>query len=122
MKLRAVSLSKLSMAIGNIPVKTNWPTVAEKPDRKALNGCNYRRQQCFVDGIVMKWIRLTYIVANEQAIDELQYSHDDQEGHEYIYELRPLRGGVQVVLPYRERDVLRALVGGGFLARGNDGG
>lgn len=32
-----------------LTVSTNWPTVAEKPDRKALNGCV---KKCFVSNCI----------------------------------------------------------------------
>lgn len=41
----------------------------------------------------------THVIADEDAVDELQPADDDQEGHEDVDELDALRGGVEVVGP-----------------------
>ncbi len=41
----------------------------------------------------------TYIVAHDEAVEELQPAHQYQERHEDVDELDSLRGGFEVVVP-----------------------
>ena len=63
----------------------------------------------------------TYIVPDEDDVDKLQHSDDDQEAHEGVDQLRPLRRLPLVPVPHRLYDGLRALRGGGRACGGSGG-
>ena len=79
----------------NIPVRTNCPTVAENPDKKALKGY---KSPISIDPYISPDV--TYIVSSNNTIHKLQDSNNDQKRHKHINQLRPLWRIVEVFLPY----------------------
>jgi hypothetical protein len=88
-------------------VRTNWPTVALKPERKALKGCNFvsNYSWCWLEALVTQlYLNMsgkkmpgcreyngegdegidTYKVSDYQAVQELQRAHHYQERHEGV--------------------------------------
>lgn len=101
-------------------VRTNWPTVALKPERKALKGCvSMHVSEQFVHhffqshrtpdlgtveiGHVMGELR-TYKVSNQDHVEELQSTDDDEESEEGIEQLSSLGCLVDVFVPYSLRN------------------
>jgi hypothetical protein len=91
-------------------VSTNWPTVALKPDRNALNGYTHHQPISTLHHFlsVKEMPCKTYVVPDNNAIYKLQRTDCDQEGHEAVNELHALRGPVQIVLPYAIKDLVCA--------------
>lgn len=84
-----------------IPVRTNCPTVAEKPDRKALKG--------YV--LVSIWYVShdapgTYVVASKHAVEELESPDGHEKDKEHVNQLGALGGILDIVVI----DVLKHLV------------
>lgn len=85
-------------------VRTNWPTVAEKPERKALKGyclgvmVSFYPSRCGDSSFVWPVSVLSYIIAREDAVEELERADGDEEGHEGIEELGPLRRVLDIVV------------------------
>lgn len=52
--------------------------------------------------------RIERVVPDNNAIDKLQRTDCDQEGHEAVNDLHALRGPVQIVLPYAIEDLVCA--------------
>jgi hypothetical protein len=79
---------------GHVPVKTNCPTVAENPDKKALNGCKIISNNT-------PMIRIcTHVVPSNHAVNELKHSNHNQKAHKHINQFRSLTRSIQIVLPY----------------------
>lgn len=102
--------------IRRLTVRTNWPTVAEKPDRKALKGwygCVVSKLEGGggggTEGSFLLRFPLgtkTYIVPCDDAVHKLQPPDDHQKRHEDVYNLHPLRRLAHVAAPDRLKDVL----------------
>ena len=90
-------------------MSTNWPTVAEKPDRKALNGYVSHSLSASPSKSLYLMSGITYIIPSQYAIDKLQHSHYDQKCHECVQELRPLGCGGEIVVPDSGCDLLDVL-------------
>jgi hypothetical protein len=107
----------------NSPVSTNCPTVAEKPERKALNGYFKSKVSTAPSSchILIQGKGNAYVIPSNNTIHKLQHPNHNQKRHENINQLRPLRRRIQIILPYPQRDLLRALVVRGFLANRRDG-
>jgi hypothetical protein len=96
-------------------VRTNWPTVALKPERKALKGCHNYRQQISLqlNPLIQSYRRnagYTYKVANKHDIEELQRAHNHQERHECVEQLHALRRLGDIFVVYALENVLRGAV------------
>lgn len=84
-----------------IPVRTNCPTVAEKPDRKALKGWMQVSIWCISHDATG-----TYVVASKHAVEELESSNGHEEDEEDVNQLGALGGVLDIVVV----DVLQHLV------------
>lgn len=84
-----------------ILVRTNCPTVAEKPDRKALKGC----MQVSI-WYVSHDAPGTYVVASKHTVEELESSDGHEEDEEDVNQLGALGGILDVVVV----DVLQHLI------------
>ena len=124
-----------------LTVRTNWPTVAEKPERKALKGCveilsSARRTrnstlpqvQWPMDQRLLHVFSprdgkhgYTHKVASNHAVGKLQHAHGDQEDEESIEQLHALRRLVDVLVPDADADLLQVLCAA-HLAAGAGGG
>lgn len=97
-----------------LAVRTNWPTAAQKPLRKALNGYfSFRayvspsittkpNQQQPVERIEsqvrQKQQRETYKIPSQNTIQKLHHRYHSQEAHESIQEHSPLRCRREILL------------------------
>jgi len=59
--------------------------------------------------LVSSCVVCPYIVSRHDAIGELQHAYHDQEAHESIQELDPLRRVLDVVIPHPERNLLHVI-------------
>jgi hypothetical protein len=105
-----------------LAVRTNWPTVAEKPERKALKG-------------YMSWLAgeeecdegaWAYVVSTNDTVEELKNADQDEEGHEDVNQLDTLRSILNIAVPHSQSDLLSiwrvadsGLDRGGLHRRGN---
>jgi hypothetical protein len=117
-----------------LTVRTNWPTVAEKPERKALKGCNKSRSSAkrqFLDFThIEQWnpihqqeskdrmfstspqehpenSKTTYKISSNNTINKLQHSHGNQEDQESVQQFHALRRLVDVLVPHSRADLLQ---------------
>lgn len=92
----------------DVLVKTNCPTVAPKPERKALKGCDeaLAPNQSSYQKASPSSSPATYVIAGQDAVEKLQCAHNGNESEEHVNELRPLWRFVHVILV----DVLQHLV------------
>ena len=113
----------------DLPVRTNWPTVDEKPDRKALKGwtlasfvLSYFSRLSLMSfsssrlstSVSFPYLPVsasvkTYIIAGQHAVRKLQHADRHQKGHKRIQKLRPLRCRLQVVLQQVVKHVLECI-------------
>lgn len=104
----------------HVLVRTNCPTVPQKPDRKALKG--YRQRQ-FPIIHTLSLVLGTHIVAGKDTVEELQGADDGEKGEKHVEELRPLGGLVHVVIVNVAQDLVPVgrTDGGLGLGWGRDG-
>ena len=85
-----------------LAVSTNWPTVAEKPERKALKGYMSwlaRDRECDEGG-------RAYVVATNDTVEKLEDANQDEEGHEDINQLDTLGSILNIAVPHGQSDLL----------------
>jgi hypothetical protein len=85
-----------------LAVRTNWPTVAAKPERKALKG--------YVDRLVWDGEcdkeASAYVVSTNNTVQELESADEDEEGHEDVNQLDALGSVLNIAVPYGQSDLL----------------
>ena len=95
-------------------MRTNCPTAALKPERKALNGylriC-VSRPRSLCPKHVETWDR-PYVIPTNDGVEELDAADEDEEGHEDVEEEGARRCGGEVLVPDMEGNVLGAGLGG----------
>lgn len=87
-------------------VRTNCPTAAEKPERKALNGLKMISSSS-EDMDASKGAALTYIVAANDAVDELHSTVQCDVEEEDIEEQCSRGSVLDVAVPNMKSDLLR---------------
>lgn len=81
------------VCILRLAVSTNWPTAAEKPARKALNGYTRISAHRLPKRVIREWYRgrTTDIISSDDTIHKLYPSYKHQIHHKRIEKERPLR-------------------------------
>lgn len=94
-----------------LAVRTNWPTVALKPERKALKGCGIATVSSLLNASYStpslafttkgkEEQGRTHKVTADDAVEELQGADGDEEDHEDVEQLGALVRLVDVVPPH----------------------